>query len=41
MDEDFLLGLLIIVTWVIGVLATLSITGFILWAIYKLVTHFL
>ena len=41
MDEDTVLGLGIIIIWILGVVASLSIAGFICWGIYKLVTHFL
>ncbi len=41
MDEDFFLGLGIVIVWVVGILASLAITGFICWGIYRLVIHFL
>jgi len=41
MDEDAALGLGVLILFVIGVIASLSVTGFICWGIYKLVTHFL
>lgn len=41
MNEDMIMGLLIFITWIVGILATMATTGFICWGIYRLVIHFL
>lgn len=41
MDEDFILGLGIVILYALSILTGLAITGFICWGIYRLVIHFL
>jgi len=41
MDEDKVLGLMVLVTWVVGILAGISVIGFVCWGIYRLVVYFL
>ena len=40
MDEDTILGLGVLITWVVGIICSLALTGFICWAIYRLVIYF-
>ena len=41
MDEDTILGLAVLITWIICILLGIGIVGFICWGIYRLITHFL
>ena len=41
MDEDTVIGLGVLILAIIGTLVSLGVVGFICWAIYRLVTHFL
>ena len=41
MDEDMIVGLFVLIAWVVGIVASLGIAGFVCWGIYKLVIHFL